>query len=127
MTEQPPRARQVATCPVTDVPVTAFTVVAGGRVLLTRVRDDIVAYRNACLHKGSRLDRGVVRDGTITCPQHLWRYRLSDGACLNAPGALRRLPARVVDGHVHVELPPPDPGSIRDVLLAHARSWKRDP
>ena len=123
---EPTAAGEVVTCPAADVPTTGCVAVGDGRVLLARVDDQVVAYENACLHKGTRLERGVVRAGTITCPAHLWRYRLADGACLNAAGGLLRLASEVVDGQVRVVLPPPPSGTIRDRLLTHAKSWERD-
>lgn len=120
------RGDGTATCSEAAVPEGGCVTTAEGRVLLTRVGDTVVAYRNACLHKGSRLDAGVVRNGVLTCPAHLWRYRLADGTCLNADGTLERLSCRVVDGRVEVELPADAAGSLREQLLAHARTWRRD-
>lgn len=125
-TQGPRPAAEVVTCPLDAVPAAGCTTAGDGRVLVARVGDGIVAYANACLHRGTPLDGGVVRGGVITCPAHLWRYRLADGSCLNARGGLERLPSRIVDGQVRVELPPPETATIRDRLLAHARTWKRD-
>ncbi len=116
----------VATRAEAAVPEGGCVTAAEGRVLLARVGGTIVAYRNACLHKGARLHTGVVRDGVLTCPAHLWRYRLADGTCLNAEGTLQRLPCRVLDGQVEVDLPAEDSASLREQLLAHARTWRRD-
>ena len=126
MVSDPALVGEVVLFPVADVPETGCVAAGDGRVLLAHVDGEVVAYRNACLHRGSRLDGGVVRAGTITCPAHLWRYRLSDGSCLNAEGTLARLPSRVIEDQVHVVLPPAEPEGIRERLLAHAKSWKRD-
>ncbi len=115
----------VATRAAAAVPEAGCVTAAEGRVLLARAGGRIVAYRNACLHKGARLDTGVVRDGVLTCPAHLWRYRLDDGTCLNAEGTLERLPCRVLDGQVEVEVPAVSTAPLREQLLTHARTWRR--
>ncbi len=114
---------------LSSIPEQGCRAVADGRVLLARVDGEVVAYVNSCLHRGSAMDTGVVREGTLTCPAHLWRYRLTDGACLNGPGRLQPVPAAVVDGDVEVTPPAGDPDlatTLRERLLAHARAWERD-
>lgn len=114
--------------PCSSIPDEGTRAVDDGRVLLARVDGQIVAFVNSCLHRGSAMDTGVVREGTLTCPAHLWRYRLSDGSCLNGPGRLQAVPATVVDGYVEVVAPARDPdtaATLRDRLLAHAHSWER--
>ena len=120
-----PRAEEIVSLPLDAVPVTGCIAASEGRVLLARVEGEVVAYRNACLHRGSRLDDGAVRSGIVTCPAHLWRYRLADGACLNSAGALARLRCEVVGDEVRVRLPAAGPEPLREVLRAHARSWRR--
>lgn len=122
-----PRAEEIVSLPLDAVPVTGATAAADGRVLLARVDGEVVAYRNACLHRGSRLDEGAVRAGIVTCPAHLWRYRLADGACLNSPGSLTRLRCEVEGDEVRVRLPAAATEPLREVLRAHARSWRRGP
>ena len=115
--------------PLAAIPESGCLAVADGRVLLARVDGEVVAYVNACLHRGAALDTGVVRAGTLTCPAHLWRYRLADGGCLTGPGGLQPVPVAVVDGEVEV-VPPAGAsdtaGSLRERLLEHARGWERD-
>jgi nitrite reductase/ring-hydroxylating ferredoxin subunit len=113
-------------CPLRVLAERGVTALADGDVLVAMVADRVVAYRNRCLHKGFPLDRGHVRDGVLTCPEHFWRYRLADGALVNGVGALPPVPVTVVDGEVHVAPPPPQTGSLRDLLLTHARTWSRD-
>lgn len=50
---------------------------AGGRI---HVLD------NLCLHVGSPIDGGPVRDGVVQCPWHGWSYRLTDGSLVTAFG-----------------------------------------
>ena len=52
----------------------------------------------------------------------------STGERLGAPGIrLQTYPVRVVGDQVVIEVPPAEePRSIRELLLDHARSWRRD-
>jgi nitrite reductase/ring-hydroxylating ferredoxin subunit len=43
---------------------------------------------NLCLHVGSPIDGGPVRDGVVQCPWHGWAYRLADGSLVTAFGDL---------------------------------------
>lgn len=99
--------------------------VAGGDVLVARVGDEVVAYRNRCLHKDTPLDGGYVRDGVLTCPLHFWRYRLADGGLIGSPAALERVPLETRDGEVLVTAPCAPHQSMRDLLLQHAHTWQR--
>jgi nitrite reductase (NADH) small subunit len=82
------------------------------------------AVADACPHRQTRLSGGVVRDGVITCPGHLWRFDLVSGSCLSGSReVIATYPCRVVDGWVEVEVPAPSRlRSIREQLLAHART-----
>jgi phenylpropionate dioxygenase-like ring-hydroxylating dioxygenase large terminal subunit len=63
--------------------------VAGARLL----GEELVIWRHAgkahvwkdlCIHRGSRLSKGRVVDGTIACPYHGWRYD-RDAKCVLVP------------------------------------------
>jgi nitrite reductase/ring-hydroxylating ferredoxin subunit len=66
---------------------------------------------NQCLHVGSPLDGGPVRDGIVMCPWHGWSYRLEDGAWLTAfgdrPGITVYACSVTDDGEVQVHLDDP--------------------
>ncbi len=54
-------------------------------LLLVRGTDGVVrAFRNSCLHRGTRLVAGRCHTTQITCPYHGWRYAL-DGRLLAVP------------------------------------------
>jgi nitrite reductase/ring-hydroxylating ferredoxin subunit len=95
----------------------------GRTVLVTVVDGSPYAVDDACLHKGGSLSGGVIRDGSVTCPLHWWRYDLRDGRLQGGSTALRTYACSVSDdGWVEVALPAaPAPRSLREVLLAHAR------
>lgn len=65
------------------------------------------AYQGLCPHQMARLDLGSVEDGWLKCPQHMARFRLTDGVC--GPGwvlpPLRMYPTMLHAGQILV----PDP------------------
>jgi nitrite reductase (NADH) small subunit len=120
------RTPTTVVCRLEDVPEDGCLAVADDTVLLARSEGRVVAYRNRCLHKQARLDDGIVRDGYLTCAQHFWRYRLSDGRKVGSPRGLEQVPVAVVDEEVRIAPLPPAPTSIRELLLEHARTWTRE-
>ena len=64
-------------------------VVSGGKGVAVFERDGaLYAVQNACPHRGAPLVGGKVdamEDGLfVVCPDHAWRFRLTDGACPEA-------------------------------------------
>ncbi|PQO38412.1 Rieske (2Fe-2S) protein [Blastopirellula marina] len=51
---------------------------------LFRSAEEIYAVDAMCPHAGANLAKGEVCDGVVSCPVHLWRFRLSDGRYLDA-------------------------------------------
>jgi 3-phenylpropionate/trans-cinnamate dioxygenase ferredoxin subunit len=99
-------------------------VVEGHAVLVSRIGGIPHAVTDVCPHNGASLADGALRDGCVTCPAHLWRFSLIDGARQGRPEVrLAVFACRVADdGWVEVNLPDPEaPTSLREVLLAHAR------
>lgn len=106
-------------------------VVDGRPIAVWRVDGALRAYSGACLHRGGPLAEGYVRDGTVTCPLHWWRYDLRTGSLVGRPEVrLAAYSVVEVHGRIVVEVPASvaaagDPGteaSIRERLLRHARS-----
>lgn len=99
-----------------------------GRAVVARVGDDVFAYENVCLHQDSALAGGLVKDGILTCPFHFWRYDVTTGEVHGeSTQRLPGYPTSIVDGRVLVDLPPePEPRSMRDILLDHARAQRDD-
>jgi nitrite reductase/ring-hydroxylating ferredoxin subunit len=103
---------------------TAHRVVVDGRaVCLTIVDGKVRAISDVCPHRGASLSDGLVRDGCVTCPSHLWRFDFIDGRKQGDDRTrVATYPVRIVDGAVEVDMPPrPEPRSLRETLLAHAR------
>ncbi len=96
-------------------------------IVVFNLDGDIVAVNNVCAHRQQPLGDGVVRDGILTCPAHLWRYDLRTGERTDSPGWAIACYQVTIDGSsVMVEIPRPEPQlSIRDQLLEHARAWSR--
>lgn len=118
---------RVGVGPVASVSDATCVAVGDGRAIVVRVGGELRAYENRCLHQDSRLEGAWVRDGVVSCPLHFWRYRVDDGTHLGGRGALTRYPVEIIDGEAFVVLPDPDPPrSLRDELLARARTYDRD-
>jgi phenylpropionate dioxygenase-like ring-hydroxylating dioxygenase large terminal subunit len=58
----------------------------GRNLVLFRSGERVAVFKDRCPHRGVPLSRGVVRDGTIACPYHGWRFG-PDGHCVDVPGA----------------------------------------
>ena len=111
------------------LPGTSRVVSAGDReVVVFNVDGDLVALDNRCAHKEQPLAGGVIRDGILTCPAHLWRYDVRTGQRVDSPGwEVGCHPVSVVNDEVVVDVPEPEPPkSIREQMLEHAREWNRD-
>jgi len=77
------------------------------RVLLVNLDGDVVAYEDSCPHRGVALSCGQLepRAGTLTCGMHFWRYDARTGRGIDHEGAaLRRLPIRLEDGGIWVDV-----------------------
>lgn len=118
-------------CPVADVPpgtVVGRVVGDSGqdrdRVCVAAGDDGLaVAMLDRCPHRDVSLSDGVVKDGTLVCPGHFWRFDLASGERTDRPQqVLRRYPTRVVNGWVEALVPEPEPPiSVREWLLQQAR------
>lgn len=71
----------------------------------------VYAVDNACPHEGYPLVQGAVKDCTLTCIWHNYKFDLRDGACVMGEEAVRSYPTRVVAGQVQVDVAEPDPAT----------------
>lgn len=53
-------------------------------LVLWRSGDRILAWRDLCVHRGTKLSLGCIRAGTLTCPYHGWAYDPT-GQCIHIP------------------------------------------
>lgn len=84
-----------------DIPVGGGTVFKDAKVVVTQpVANEFKAFSAVCTHQGCLVD--TVADGTIDCPCHGSKYRVTDGTVAAGP-APRRLPEErinVSDGNI---------------------------
>jgi nitrite reductase (NADH) small subunit/3-phenylpropionate/trans-cinnamate dioxygenase ferredoxin subunit len=83
------------------------TVTVGGKaVAVFFTGGQYFAIDDHCPHMGASLSGGYVENGTVTCPWHAWRFRLSDGAWADSPKVKTGCyTVRVVGDEIQVELP----------------------
>src|SRR5262245_18066064 len=61
----------------------------GEPVLLGRMpAGEIFALRDICPHRAAPLSAGRIREGTVQCPSHGWRFA-TDWACAHIPSILQ--------------------------------------
>ncbi len=98
----------------------------GCAVLLALIDGDVYAVDDACRHRGTALSGGLLRDGVVTCPAHLWQYDVRTGRRHDTEGEpLPTYPVAVVDGTVEVTVPDEArQPTMREILLAHAHSTR---
>ena len=79
--------------------------VAGREILLINIKGKIFAVENECPHQGSPLNAAVVREDSISCPRHGYRFSLTDGRCADHPEFVLSTFAVSLDGdNIMVEL-----------------------
>ncbi|WP_088289754.1 NifU family protein [Kineosporia sp. A_224] len=96
---------------VTDGKVTLWRVPGSPQdepgVAVVRIGEQVSAYKDACVHLGYSLERGLIdpEGGILTCPWHGMKYQAMTGECISAVD--RRLevyPASVHGGTVWLRL-----------------------
>jgi nitrite reductase/ring-hydroxylating ferredoxin subunit len=99
-------------------------------ILVTKIAGEPHAVGDVCPHNGASLSDGLIKDGCVTCPSHLWRFSLHDGTRQGRPEvAVQVYGTRLTaDNWVEIEVPPPAvERSLREILLEHARQGREDP
>ena len=124
-------ARWERLCRVEDVPpgsASGYVVGDSGQdrdrvCVAARGDGSVVAMLDRCPHRDIPLSGGVVRDGTLVCPGHFWRFDLLTGERTDLPEQVATLyPTRVVDGWVEALVPAPAARlSMREWLLQQAQ------
>ena len=79
--------------------------VAGTKIVLLRVGDELRAYQGECPHAGAPLAEGALCNGRLICPWHKAAYRMEDGALCEPPAldSLKRYPLQMRDDQVWVD------------------------
>jgi Rieske Fe-S protein len=77
-----------------DVPVGGGTVLADKGIVLTQPEAGrFLAFDATCTHQGCAV--GEVADGTINCPCHGSRFRITDGSVAEGPATRALAPRRI--------------------------------
>ncbi len=63
----------------------------GEDLVLWRAGDHVAAWRDLCVHRGTRLSLGTVEDGLLVCPYHGWHYD-GTGRCVRIPAHPEQVP-----------------------------------
>ncbi|NND75044.1 MAG: Rieske (2Fe-2S) protein [Ilumatobacter sp.] len=94
----------------------------GHRVCLVRTSSGVHAIDNACPHEGYGLTQGSLDGELLTCQWHNWKFRVSDGECVQGEEAV---PVHDVDidetGAVRVTINRPDPVTLIPKLMDSLR------
>lgn len=107
---------------------TAWTITHDGRDFAVFIVEGEVRVADArCPHNGGPLVEGTIRDGTVVCPWHWYRFDLSSGVCFTTSRYdLTCYPVIERDGQLFAEIPEAAPSRTwAEILRAHA-SRERD-
>jgi nitrite reductase/ring-hydroxylating ferredoxin subunit len=110
---------------IDDLPIGTMKMVKvdGHRVCLVRTSGGLHAIDHACPHEGYGLTQGELDGDLVTCAWHNWKFRVTDGVCVQGEEAVRVHDVEVADdGAVRVTINRPDPETLRPQLLASLRS-----
>ena len=100
-------SRWVDAGPVADLEFSpgAAVKVDGHWLAVFELDDGYHVIDNACPHASAPLCDGTVLDGKVICQLHLWEFDLRTGACdVGEQWNVTRYEARVVDGHLQIQL-----------------------
>ncbi|HSM65040.1 MAG TPA: Rieske 2Fe-2S domain-containing protein, partial [Ilumatobacteraceae bacterium] len=97
--------------------------VDGHRICLVRTVSGLHAIDHACPHEGYGLTQGELDGDLLTCAWHNWKFRVTDGTCVQGEEAVQTHDVSVAaDGGVRVTINRPGPAARRPQLLASLRS-----
>jgi len=69
-------------------------------IVLWRVGDTIHAWRDLCLHRGTRLSLGKIENECLICPYHGWTYN-EEGQCIRFPAHPQQIPPAKAHAQVY--------------------------
>lgn len=70
-------------------------------IVLWKANGTVHAWRDLCLHRGTRLSLGRVEDCTIICPYHGWTYN-EEGQCIRFPAHPDQKPPRTAHAKTYL-------------------------
>jgi len=79
--------------------------IAGTKLVVVRLGDEVHAYADRCAHLGVALSDGTLEGRVLTCSAHHWQYDVATGRGINPSTAcLVRFPVTIEHGVVYVEV-----------------------
>jgi phenylpropionate dioxygenase-like ring-hydroxylating dioxygenase large terminal subunit len=63
----------------------------GEDLVIWRTDERVMAWQDLCIHRGTRLSLGKIREGCLACPYHGWVYN-QQGICVHIPAHPEQLP-----------------------------------
>jgi nitrite reductase/ring-hydroxylating ferredoxin subunit len=73
------------------------------QIVLFKTEKGIFATENRCPHAGAFLHEGRVKNKTLTCIWHGWKFDLENGKCLNEEWAdLKTYPVEIENNEIFV-------------------------
>ncbi len=77
-----------------------------GRIGLTRLGGELVAFQDVCTHDDGPLAGGRIEGDVITCPRHGAQFNMRTGAVLRIPATepIEVFPARINGNEVEVDI-----------------------
>ncbi len=96
--------------------------VDGHRVCLIRTAGGVHALDHACPHEGYGLTQGELNGDLLTCAWHNWKFRVTDGTCVQGEEGVTAHRVDVDDaGDIRVSITRPDPEVVRGRTLVSLR------
>ena len=75
------------------------------RIAIFRHRGEFFALDETCPHRGGPLHEGLIEEGVVECPWHLWRFELATGCSpVNPLSRVRTYPVRVSGDDLFLEV-----------------------
>jgi len=79
--------------------------VEGRRIALFRYQGEFFALDETCPHRGGPLHQGLLQDGVVACPWHLWQFDLKTGVSpVNPLSRVSRYPLSIQGEDIWLEL-----------------------
>lgn len=77
-----------------------------GRIGLTRIKDEILAFQDGCTHDDAPLNEGELEGEEITCPRHGAVFNIRSGEALQMPATedIEVYPVRINGDDVEVDI-----------------------
>ena len=69
-------------------------------IVLWRVGEKILAWRDLCVHRGTKLSLGKIENNTLICPYHGWTYD-QEGRCTHFPAHPQQRPPEKARAQVY--------------------------